>query len=161
MSMDKHISSVVKTCFLQLLEFHHIRSFIPKFAIITFANALYIPASIIVIAFYMVFQSILFIACKKYKTLLLVLLHVPLIRHILLLFSSLYIGYLLNTVNFKLCCITLRALSLGEPYYLNSLFIPRLNPHSLRSFSFNPLMLPFFNKMSNVFRSFAYAAPLL
>ena len=36
--MDKHISSVVKTRFLQLHEFRHIRSFIPKSAAITFAN---------------------------------------------------------------------------------------------------------------------------
>ena len=39
MSMNKHISSVVKTCFHQLREFSHIRSFIPKFAAIIFANA--------------------------------------------------------------------------------------------------------------------------
>ena len=38
-SMDKHISSVVKTCFHQLREFRHIRSFIPKSAAIIFANA--------------------------------------------------------------------------------------------------------------------------
>ena len=37
--MDKHISSVVKTCFLQLREFRQIRSFISKSAAITFANA--------------------------------------------------------------------------------------------------------------------------
>ena len=37
MFMDKHISSVVKTCFHQLREFRHIRSFIPKSAAITFA----------------------------------------------------------------------------------------------------------------------------
>ena len=39
MSMDKHISSVVKTCFLQLREFRYIRNFIPKTVAITFANA--------------------------------------------------------------------------------------------------------------------------
>ena len=39
MSMNKHISSVVKTCFHQLREFRHIRSFIPKPAVIMFANA--------------------------------------------------------------------------------------------------------------------------
>ena len=39
MSMDKHISSVVKTCFHQLREFRNIRSFIPKSAAIIFANA--------------------------------------------------------------------------------------------------------------------------
>ena len=37
--MDKHISSVEKTRFLQLREFRHIRSFIPKSAAITFTNA--------------------------------------------------------------------------------------------------------------------------
>ena len=111
----------------------------------------------------MVFQSILFIACKKYKTLLLVLLHVSLIHHILFSSSNLYIDYhaVKYRINFKLCCITHRALLLGEPYYLNSLLIPRLNPHSLRSSSLNPLMLPFFNKMSNSFRSFAYGVPFL
>ena len=62
-------------------------------------------------------------------------------------------------INFILCCITHHALSLGEPHYLNLLFIPQLNPHSLCSSSFNPLMLPFFNKMSNNFRFTAYAAP--
>ena len=39
MSMDKHISSVVKTCFHQLHEFRHLRSFIPKSAAIILANA--------------------------------------------------------------------------------------------------------------------------
>ena len=38
-SMDKHISSVVKTCFHQLRKFRYIRSFIPKSAAIIFANA--------------------------------------------------------------------------------------------------------------------------
>ena len=38
MSINKHMSPVLKTCFLNLREFHHIRSFIPKSAAITFAN---------------------------------------------------------------------------------------------------------------------------
>ena len=38
MSMDKLISSVIKTCFYQLREFRHIRSFIPKSAAIIFTN---------------------------------------------------------------------------------------------------------------------------
>ena len=102
----------------------------------------------------MVFQSIFFISCKKYKALLLLLLHIPLACHLLLPFSNLYIGYLLKyRFNFKLCCITHHAISLGELHYLNSLLIPGLNPHSLCSSSFNPLMLPFFNKMSNGFRT--------
>ena len=64
-------------------------------------------------------------------------------------------------INFKLCCITHRALSLEKPHYLNLLLIHKLNLHSLRSSSFNTLTLPFFNKKSNGFRSFAHAAPFL
>ena len=39
MSVDKHISSVLKTYFLQLHDFRHIRNFIHKPAAIVFANA--------------------------------------------------------------------------------------------------------------------------
>ena len=39
MSMDKHISVIVKSCFLQLRDFHHIRPLISKAAAITQANA--------------------------------------------------------------------------------------------------------------------------
>ena len=37
--MDKHISAIVKTYFLQLRDFHRIRSLISKTAAITLANA--------------------------------------------------------------------------------------------------------------------------
>ena len=39
MSIDKHISIIVKSCFLQLRNFHHIRLLIFKTALITLANA--------------------------------------------------------------------------------------------------------------------------
>ena len=160
MSMDKHISSVVKTCFHQLREFRHIRSFIPKSAAIIFANA-FIHSRIDYCNSLFYGLPKYSIAYKKYKTQLLVLLLVPLVHHISLQFSNLYIGYQFNTVLTLNCCITHRALSLKEPYYLNSLLINRLNSHSLRSSSFNPLTLPIFNKKSNGFRSFAHAAPFL
>ena len=38
-SIDKHISSIVKSCFLQLHDFRRICPFISKTAAITFANA--------------------------------------------------------------------------------------------------------------------------
>ena len=59
---------------------------------------LYIPALIIVIVFFTVCQSTQLIANKKYKTQLLVLLLVPLVHHISLQFSNLFIGYQFNTV---------------------------------------------------------------
>ena len=39
MAMDKYISSIVKSCFLQLYDFHRIHPFISKTATITLANA--------------------------------------------------------------------------------------------------------------------------
>ena len=92
--MDKHISSVEKICFLQLREFCQIRSFIPKSAAITFTNV-FIHSRIDYC------NSPLF-GLSKYSLhrlqLLLVLLHFPLVSHLLLPFSNIYIGYLLNTV---------------------------------------------------------------
>ena len=98
----------------------------------------------------MIFQSILFIGYRKYKTLFLLLLLVLLVRHILLQFSNLYIGYLLNIV--KLCCITHRALSLVEPHYLNSLLLHRLNSNSLRSSFFKPLTGPICYRFSTKYQ---------
>ena len=159
MSVDKHISSVVKTCFYQLREFCHIRSFIPKSAAIIFANAFIHSRIDYCNCLFYGCQSTQLIAYKKCKTQLLVLLLVPLVHHIVL--KSLHWLPVQYCINFKLCCITHRALSLEEPHYLNSLLIHRLNSHSLRSSSFNPLTLPFFNKKSNGFRSFAHTAPFL
>ena len=72
---------------------------------------LYIPALIIVIVFFMVCQSTQLIAYKKYKTQLLVLLLVPLVHHISLQFSNLYIGYQFNTVLTLNCVVLLIVLS--------------------------------------------------
>ena len=108
MSMDKHISSVVKTCFHQLCEFRHIRSFIPKSAAIIFANANMIHSRIdYCTSLFMVCQSTQLIAYKKYKTQLLIFLLVPLVHHISLQFSNLYIGYQFNTVLTLKCVVLL------------------------------------------------------
>ena len=121
----------------------------------------YISSLIIVSAFFMFVQSIFFIAYRKYKTLLLLLVHactycLPYNTPILKSLHWLPVKY---CINFKLCCITHRTLSLGEIHYLNSLLILRLNSHSFCSFSFYPLLSLFFNEMSNGFCSFAYTAP--
>ena len=159
--MDKHISSVVKICFHQLRKFRHIRSFIPKSAAIIFANAFIHSRIDYRNNLFMVCQSTQLIAYKKYKTQLLVLLLVPFVHRITPVLKSLHRLPVQYRNNFKLCCITHRALSLREPHYLNSLLIHRLNSHSLRSPSFNPRTLSFFNKKSNGFRSFDHAAPFL
>ena len=162
MSMDKRISPVVKTCFHQFREFRHIRSFIPKSAAVIFANA-FIQSRID-------YCNSLFCGLPKYSINRLQKIQNSVARivtrtsrssHITPVFKSLHWLPVQYRMNFKLCCITHRALSLGEPHYLNLLRIHRLNSHSLRSSSFNPLTLPFFNKKSNDFRSFAHAAPFL
>ena len=105
MSMDKHISSVVKTCFYQRREFCHIRSFIPKSAAIIFANAfMHSCINYCNSLFYGLPKYS--IAYKKYKTQLLILLLVPLVHHISLQFSNFYIGFLFNTV-LTLNCVVL------------------------------------------------------
>ena len=160
--MDKHISSVVKTCFHQLHEFRHIRSFMPKSAAIIFANAF--------IHSHIDYCNSLFYSLPKYSinrlqtiqnSVARIVTRTSRLSCITPVFKSLHWLPLQYRINFKLCYITRRALSLGEPHYLNSLLIHRLNSHSLRSYSFNPLTLPIFYKKSIGFRSFAHAAPFL
>ena len=111
MSMDKHISSVVKTCFHQLREFRHIRSFIPKSAAIIFANAFIHSRIDYCNSLFYGLSKYSINRLQKYKTQLLVLLLVPLVHHISLQFSNLYIGYQFNTVLTLNCVVLLIVLS--------------------------------------------------
>ena len=83
------------------------------------------------------------------------------LSHISPILKSLHWLLVNYRIDFKICCITHRALSLHEPHYFSSLFSLRSNSLSLRSSFFSPLLLPFFNKKSHGFRSFSYAAPQL
>ena len=57
----------------------------------------------------------------------------------------------LHSIKFKMCCLTHRAISLGKPYYLCSLLSNRMNVYSLRSSSFNPLVVPVSEKFIMAF----------
>ena len=72
MSMDKHISAILKSCFLQLRNFYHICPFISKTAALTLANAFVHTHFDYCNSLFMVILNTLFIAYKKYKTQLLV-----------------------------------------------------------------------------------------
>ena len=144
--MGKRISFIIKTCFLQLRDFRYIRSFIPKSTAITFANAF--------IYFRIDYCNSLLYGLPKYSFHHLQKVQNSVARIVTRTSSSSHITPLLRSlhwlpvkyrINFKLCSITHRALSLGKSHYLNSLLIPRLNPHSLRSFSLKPPKLPLFN----------------
>ena len=124
--MDKHISSVVKTCFHQLREFRHIRSFIPKFAAITFANAF--------IHFRIDYFNSLYYGLPKYSinrpqnlqtSVIRIVTHTSHLSQITPILKSLFWLPVQYCINFKLCCIAHRTLSLGKSHYLNSELIPK------------------------------------
>ena len=61
-------------------------------------------------------------------------------------------------VNFIMCCIT-HLLLFWVNHFILVLRLPINQTHSLRSNSFSPLLLLYFNKKSNIFRIFSFAAP--
>ena len=135
--MDKHISSECrKNLFPSIREFRHIRSFIPESAAITFANAF--------IHSHINYCNSLLYGLPKYSLHRLQKVQNSVARIVTRTTRSSHITPLLKflhwlpvkyCINFKLFCITHRALSLGKPHYLNSLLISRLNLLSLRSSS--------------------------
>ena len=160
MSLDNHISFIIKSCFVQLCDFCRIRLLIFKTAVITLANSL--------IHSRLDYCNSLFYGLPNYSIHRLQKVQNTAARivtcsvrssHITTVLKSLHWLPVNYRMNFKIFCITHRALSLHEPHYLTSLFSLRSNSLSLRSSSFSPLLLPYFNKKSHGFRSFSYAAP--
>ena len=99
MSMDKHILSVVKTCFLQLREFRHIQSFRPKFAAITFANAfIYSHIDHCNSLLYGLPKYTLHRLQKVQNSVARIVTRTARPSRVLLTFLNFYNGYLLNTV---------------------------------------------------------------
>ena len=113
MSMDKHISSVVKTCFHQLREFRHIRSFIPKSAAIIFANAFIHSRIDYCNSLFYGLPKYSINRLQKYKTrsVARIVTRTSRSSHISLQFSNLYIGYQFNTVLTLNCVVLLIVLS--------------------------------------------------
>ena len=116
MFMDKHISSIIKSCFLQLRNFCRIRPFICKTAAITHANAF--------VHSRLDFCNSLFYGLPKYSIHRLQKIQNTMIRiitnpfhfsHIAPTLKSLHWLPVFYRINFKICSITHRALSLGEP----------------------------------------------
>ena len=138
MSMDKHISSIIKSCFLQLHDFHRIRPFISKTAAITLANAFVYSC--------LDFYNSLFYGLPKYSihrlqkvqnTVARIVTNSSHFSHITPTLKSLRWLPIFYRINFKMCCITHCALSLGETFYLNTLLTHRSNTHSLCTTSFS------------------------
>ena len=154
MYLDKHISSIITSCFLQLCDFCRIYPFFSKTAAITLANA-YVHSRLDL------FNS-LFYGLSKYSihrlqkvqntvqkvqnTVARIVTNFFLFSHITQTLKSLHWLPVFYHINFKIYCITHRALSLGEPFYLSTLLTRRSNIHVLRTTSFSPLLLLYFNK---------------
>ena len=98
--MDKHISSAVKTCFLQLREIRHIQRFIPKSAAVTFANvSVHYRIDYCINRVYgLPKHSLHRLQEVQNSVARIVTRSLSLVRRVLLQFSNLHIGYLLNTV---------------------------------------------------------------
>ena len=161
-SLDNHISSIIKSCFVQLRDFGYICSLISKTAAITIANS-FIHSKID-------YCNRLFCGLPNYSihhlqkvqnTAVRIVTHTVRSSHITPVLKSLHWLPVNYCINFKIYCIIHRALSLHEPHYFSSLFSLRSNSHFLRSPFFSSLLLPYFNKKSRGFRSFSYAAPHL
>ena len=162
MYLDKHVSFIVKSCFLQLCDFRRIRPFISKTAAITLANA--------IVHFRLNFCNGFFYGLPKYSihrlqkvqnTVARIVSNSSRFSHITPTLKSLHWLQIFYRINFKICCVTHRALFLFEPFYLSTLLNHQSNTHSIRSTLFNPFLLPYFNKKSNGFHTFSYTAPFL
>ena len=157
MSLDNHISSIIKSCFVQLRDFHCIRPLISKTAAITLAESF--------IHSRLDYCNSLFYGLPNYSvhrlqnvqnTAARIVTRSVRSSHITPVLKSLHLLPVNYRINFKICCITHRALSLHEPHYLSSLFSLRSNSHSLRFSSFSPLYYYHTSiKKSHGFRSFS------
>ena len=150
--LDKHILSIVKSCFFQLRDFRRIRPFISKTAAITLANAF--------VHSRLDFRNSLFYGLPKYSihrlqkvqnTVAHIISNSSRFCHITPTLKFLYRLPIFYCTKFKTCCVTYRALFLDEPFYLSTLLTHRLNTHSFRSTSFSPLLLPYLNKNLTAF----------
>ena len=118
--MNKHISSIVNSCFLELRDFHHIHPFISKTAAIALNNAF--------VQSRLNFCNSLFYGLPKYgiyrpqkiqNTVVCIITNSHFWHSATLI--SLHWLLIFSDVNYKICCIMHRALSVGVPYYLSTL----------------------------------------
>ena len=159
MSLENHISSIIKSCLVQLHDFSRIRPLISKTAAITLTNSfIHSRLDYCNSLFYDLLNYYIHRLQKVQNTTARIITRSVRLSRITPVLKSLHRLPVNYHINFKICCITHRVLSVHEPLHISSLFSLRSNSHSLRSFSFGPLLLPYFNKKSHGFLSFSYAA---
>ena len=139
--MDKHISSIITFCFLQLCGFCRIRPFISKTAAITLANVfVHSRVDFCNSFFYDLPKYSVHRLQKVQKTVTRIVTKSSHFLHITPTLKSLHWLPIFYRINFKICCITASVLSLDEPFHLSTLRTHRSNTHSPRTTSFSPLL---------------------
>ena len=123
MSLDNHISSIIKSCFVQLHDFRRIRSLISKTAAFTLDNSF--------IHSHQDYRNSLCYSLPNYSIHCLQKVQNTAARIITRSVHSLHITTVLKFlhwlpvnchINYKACCIIHRTLSLRKPHYPSSLF---------------------------------------
>ena len=138
MSMDKHISDIVKSCFLQFRYFYRIRPLISKTAAIIIAQVLvHSHLDYCTSLFYGLPKYSIHRIQKKQNTTARIVTHTSCFTHITPILKSLH-WLPVYRINFKICCLTHQAISLDELYYFHSLLSNKLNSHSIHFLPFNP-----------------------
>ena len=128
MSLDNFTSSIIKSCFVQLRDFRRIRPLIFKTAAIILANSFmhsrldYCKRLLCGLPNYSIH------CLQKFQnTAARIITRSVRSSHITPVIKSLHWLPVNYRINFKICCITYRALFLHEPHYLSSLFCLQSN----------------------------------
>ena len=109
MSMNKHISAIVKSCFLQLRDFHHICPLILKTAVITLANAfVHSHLDYCNNLFYGLLRNSNHHLQKTQNTTPRIVTSTSRFTYMTSIFKSLHWLPVLYCINFKICCCTHR-----------------------------------------------------
>ena len=156
MPINKHILSIAKSCFHQLRDFEYavfVLSFL-KLLLSFLLRLLFIFVKSFEIVSFMVFLYILFIAHKKQNTVARIVNNSSRFSHITPTLKSLYWLPTFYRINFKKCCITHRALSLSEPFYLSTLLILIDQIHVLSVLHHSSLFYYLFFLKNEDFRTF-------
>ena len=134
MSLDDQISSIIKSCLMQLRDFYHIQPLISKTAAITLANSFIHSCIDCCNSLFYGLPNYSIHRLQKVQNIAACIvtrsIHSSPITPIL---KSLYWLLVNYCIYLKIYCITYRALSLHESHYFSSLFSLRSNSHYLCS----------------------------
>jgi hypothetical protein len=162
LSLNSHISSVVKSCFLHIRDLKRIRSCLSRNTATSIANAFVQSRLDYCNSLYFGLPKRSIYRLQKVQNCLArVVSCSSRLARITPVLKSLHWLPINFRINFKICLITHRLLSFNQPLYLSSVLSNRSNSHSVRSSSFSPFLIPSFRKQSAGYRSFSFAAPHL